>query len=341
MLRCVLNGLLRGRRGHSAVEYAILLGLLTLALGGGAVWLGVSSTRSLSSLAGQMTGPGTEISPTGGPGGNAVSPAAEEPPLKPMPDNGDRIAAASWGALALGAGAIGLGWFLQARRRRRRTRQVAPLGDIEVSDLVERFSAKRHQLLLLLSQDPTVLFRNQLAVRHVMTTELITAPPAATRQRIEELMLESHVRHMLVCGPGQQLLGVVSDRDLSSKPGRTAGELMSKQLKTVSSEALISPVITHLLQSGISSLPVVEDGRLCGILTTTDLILALQSVLQLWLHAASMMQGEVWEQEFMQKIQSQLDSGDGETCQGVKGVVESLMAQEQQDRCQEPASSTA
>ena len=238
MLRCVLNGLLRGRRGHSAVEYAILLGLLTLALGGGAVWLGVSSTRSLSSLAGQMTGPGTEISPTGGPGGNAVSPAAEEPPLKPMPDNGDRIAAASWGALALAHGAIGLGWFLQARRRRRRTRQVAPLGDIEVSDLVERFSAKRHQLLLLLSQDPTVLFRNQLAVRHVMTTELITAPPAATRQRIEELMLESHVRHMLVCGPGQQLLGVVSDRDLSSKPGRTAGELMSKQLKTVSSEAL-------------------------------------------------------------------------------------------------------
>ena len=38
------------------------------------------------------------------------------------------------------------------------------------------------------------------------------------------------------------------------------------------------------INAHISALPVVEEGRLCGILTTTDLVLALQCSLQLWLH---------------------------------------------------------
>ena len=142
---------------------------------------------------------------------------------------------------------------------------------------------------------------------------------------------------MLVCGPGQQLLGVVSDRDLSSKPGKTAAELMSNELRTISPDTLISPATTHLIHLGISSLPVVEEGRLCGILTTTDLILALQCVLQLWLHAASTMHGEVWEQEFMQKVQSQLDAADADICYGVKGVFESLLSQGQEGPSPSPS----
>ena len=325
MLRRLARKLLRARHGHSAVEYAILLGLLTLTLGGGVLWLGLASARSLAPLAGQMTGQLPATAPAGNPSGNAVLSAAEASQSKPLPDSGDRFAPASWGAFAFGAGVIGLGCVLLLHRRQRAAQQPFPQDDGELPDLAERFSTKRQYLLRLLSQDPAILFRNQLAVRHLMTTDVITVSPADTRQRIAELMRESHVRHLLVCGPGQQLLGVVSDRDLCSKPGKTAGELMSSRLSTVSSDTLISPATTHLIQTGISSLPVVDDGRLCGILTTTDLILAFQSLLQLWLHAASMMQGEIWEQEFMQKVQSQLDAADADTCFGVKGVFESLM----------------
>jgi CBS-domain-containing membrane protein len=138
-------------------------------------------------------------------------------------------------------------------------------------------------------------------------------------------MRDSQIRHMLVCDSEQRLLGIVSARDLSSRPGKTAAELMSRDVRTVSPDMLISPASTQFINMRVSSLPVVEDGRLVGILTATDLVLALQSVLQLWLHAASMMQGEVWEQEFMQSVQSHLDAADADTCCGVKGLIESLM----------------
>ena len=73
----------------------------------------------------------------------------------------------------------------------------------------------------------------------------------------------------------------------------------------------------------------VEEGRLCGILTTTDMILALQCVLQLWLHAAAMMHSETWERELMQAVQSRLADSDA-TC-GAAGVLQSLMAGTAQD----------
>lgn len=41
--------------------------------------------------------------------------------------------------------------------------------------------------------------------------------------------------------------------------------------------------ITHLVAGQISCLPVVDAGRVCGILTSTDLVLVAHAFLQLWL----------------------------------------------------------
>ncbi|MEI8375479.1 MAG: CBS domain-containing protein [Planctomycetota bacterium] len=324
-LRCLLRELLRGQRGQSAVEYSIFLAILISIAGGGLVWIGGSTARPFSSLAGKMTGHPPATSPTGNPSGNKVSSDTEESRFKAMYDIGDRHACIV-GGFALGAGVIVLGALLLRRLRRSKQQPIPPEDDErEVPDLTERFSTKRQELLCLLSQDPSNLFKNQLTVRHLMTTETLTVSSGATRQSIEDLMRKSHVRHLLVCGPGEQLLGIVSDRDLSSKPGTTAVELMCTKLKTISPDAFISPAITLLISARISALPVVEEGRLRGILTTTDLVLALQCSLQLWLHTATMMQGDIWEQEFMQKVQSQLDASETETCCGVRGVFEALM----------------
>ena len=40
------------------------------------------------------------------------------------------------------------------------------------------------------------------------------------------------------------------------------------------------PAASAMLERNISCLPVVKDGRLCGVLTTTDLIMTLQCCLQ-------------------------------------------------------------
>src|SRR5271157_2134878 len=231
--RSLGQGLFCGQIGHSAVEYAVLLGLLISTVGGGVVWLGISSRQSLMSLTGQMTGPLPATSSNGYGRGNAVSSRADDSPNEPMPFNRDRSSPVLCLSLALGSGAIGLGWVWLVRRRARGV-QLVPHDGNEAPDLQERFCTKRQHLLRLFAQDPTILLKNQLAVRHLMTTDIITVTSSTTRQLIREKMLEANVRHLPVCGPGQQLLGIVSDRDLSSKPGKTAGELMSAQLKTIS-----------------------------------------------------------------------------------------------------------
>jgi CBS domain-containing protein len=307
------------------VEYAVLLGLLMLAMGAGAAWLGGSSTRSLSFLTGRMSGQPQATSPADNPSGDTVSSRPEGAGLEPMAGNRASILPAPWVFLALGTVMIGLGYVLLVRKRYRCEQQMLPEDDSEVLNLEERFCTKRQHLLRLLSQDPAILFKNQFAIRHLMTTDIISVSPGASRQRVAEVMREEHVRHLLVCGPGQKLLGIVSDRDLRSKPGKTAGELMSTQVKTVSPDMLISPATTHVLHEGISSLAVVEDGRLCGILTTTDLILALQCLLQLWLHTAVTIQSEIWEQRLLETVHSQLAAAGPDTCCGVQGVVEPLL----------------
>ncbi len=231
-----------------------------------------------------------------------------------MPDKGDRSLWTSRASLALGGGMIGLGCVLLVRRYRRyrRKRQSIPENDSKAPDLVERFCAKRQHLLWLLSQDPAILLKNQLAARHLMTTDVTTVSPGTTRERTQELMREAHVRHLPVCGPGQKLLGIVSDGDLRGRPGKTAGELMTTQLKTVAPDMLISAATTHLIHAGISSLPVIEDGRLCGILTTTDLALALQCLLQLWLYTTAAVPSEVWGEKLLKTVQSQRNAAEAE-----------------------------
>jgi CBS domain-containing protein len=320
-LRRRMQGLLIRQGGQSAVEYAVLLGLLLLTLGSGAVWLGGISSHSLSPLAGEM--PATPHADQAA--GNSVAASTDGLHRESTRGSGDGGRQVPWVLFALSVAMSGFAWRLWIRRRCRCKQPAAPPDGVEPIDLQERFSAKRQDLLRRLIQDPSIMFRNQLAVRHLMTTDIITVSPGTTKQRTREIMLESHIRHLLVCGPDRQLLGIVSDRDLCGKHGTTAGDLMNTRLKAMSSDTLISPATTHLLQSGVSSLPVVEDGRLCGILTTTDLILALQCLLQLWLHTAGTMQSEAWEQEFMQTVQEQLDVADADTCRGVKGLFEALM----------------
>jgi CBS domain-containing protein len=227
------------------------------------------------------------------------------------------------------------------RRRRRRTcaaRELVPQSETEARDLESRLFPKRQELLRLFARDADLLLKNRLAVRDLMTAEVITIPPETSRHRMREMMDERHIRHLLVCGPRGELLGVVSDRDLCGNRGPAAQDLMHRTVRTVSPDTRISPAITYLVNEGISCLPVVEDGRLCGILTVIDLILALQCMLQLWLHTAQMMHSETWEQNFLEMVRAQANATEADTCIGLQGLWSTIAASngENQEASQAP-----
>jgi diguanylate cyclase (GGDEF)-like protein len=173
--------------------------------------------------------------------------------------------------------------------------------------LESRSRDKRQRLHQELLSDSSLLLKNRLEVRHLMTRELVIVPPSMPLDKMSELMQERRVHHLLVCGRGDELLGVVSDRDLHGQPGTTAQQVMSHPVLTVSHDMPLSSAISYLVNESVSCLPVVENGRLRGILTTTDLVLALQCTLQLWQRLGQVLQHDMtWSRE-LEKIAASLD----------------------------------
>lgn len=148
-------------------------------------------------------------------------------------------------------------------------------------ELQAKFVAKRHAILHYLAADAEQLAHGQIAVRQVMSTSMLTKRPEESADELRELMRESTVRHLVVCSDLGELLGVISDRDISHRTGDRVADLMTSHPITVSPDTPVSTVTTIMLARRISCVPVIEEGRLLGIVTTSDLLMALQCVLRL------------------------------------------------------------
>jgi diguanylate cyclase (GGDEF)-like protein len=167
--------------------------------------------------------------------------------------------------------------------------------------------SKRQQVMQELMGDSDLLLKNRLEVRHLMTRSLVTIQPSMSIDEMTKLMKEGRMHHLLVCNRAGDLVGVVSDRDLRITRGTTAQQLMTYPPMTCTSDTPITAAITFLTNENINCLPVVDRGRLCGILTTTDLVLTLQCTLQLWMRLAQVLQqNPSWSHE-LEKIAASLD----------------------------------
>lgn len=182
---------------------------------------------------------------------------------------------------AMGFLSIGL---LVALRSRRRLHTAPPEPHPEpatiLSELPEALFSKRQGLLHLFEQIQPHLSETPATVDLVMSPRLTKAEPDAKSEDLRQVMKEERLRHLLICDRQGKLLGVISDRDLA-KPGKTAEEIMTPAPVTVSPKTPLITAVTMLVNRRFSSLPVVEEGIPVGILTTTDILLAMQALVML------------------------------------------------------------
>jgi len=131
-----------------------------------------------------------------------------------------------------------------------------------------------------------------LLARDVMTVAPSCISPTTTTLELIGLFHAKQFRHLLVTCPEKGLLGIISDRDAlrclgpdkspnkSRLAGIAASEIMSTDLITIGPNTPLDRVVQIMVDQGISCLPVLVDGTPVGILTNTDLHMALQALLQ-------------------------------------------------------------
>lgn len=115
-------------------------------------------------------------------------------------------------------------------------------------------------------------------VREVMTTELVTLEPGEAVAKAAKRMRLSDVGDVLVARNGR-LEGILTDRDIvvrclaeDADPERTPVEAVcSSALATLSPDDDADDAVRLMGKKAIRRVPVVEDGRLVGVLSIGDL----------------------------------------------------------------------
>ena len=165
---------------------------------------------------------------------------------------------------------------------RRAVRSVDEEDDVASAsrELHDRVFQKRQEIFRILAKDMEILLlKSRLNVLHVMSRRVTSVAPQTPVDEVRRIMKEEHVRHLLVCR-NDELVGIISDRDLRKTEARTAEDLMTPNPVTVEPQTLLNPAITQMVQKRISCLPVVHEGAVVGVLTSTDLMMTLQCALQ-------------------------------------------------------------
>jgi acetoin utilization protein AcuB len=110
-----------------------------------------------------------------------------------------------------------------------------------------------------------------------MSRQPVTISPQDTLAEAEEKMRGRGCRRLPVVEAGV-LTGIISDRDLGPHRGHLAETrvtaAMTENPITVTSTSPMRDAVLCMLEHKIDSLPVVDDGKLVGIVTTSDVLKA-------------------------------------------------------------------
>jgi CBS domain-containing protein len=185
--------------------------------------------------------------------------------------------------LALVAGLMILCVVLANYAFRKPRRKPTPLSlhndsvdETQLATLPHALFEKRQKLFRRLSCLAEAGELHDVRVKHIMSLIPSTVLPTTEVTEIAQSMQEHRFRHILVADESQNLMGIISDRDVGQREGNTAEEIMSERITVVDPDCEAISAVTTMMNRGISALPVVVERKLVGILTTTDIMLIMQ-----------------------------------------------------------------
>lgn len=146
-----------------------------------------------------------------------------------------------------------------------------------------------------------------MQARDVMTREIVSVAPDATVLQAARLMLQHHISGLPVVEASGKLVGILSEGDFLRRretstqrrrsrwleflmgPGKIASEyvhshgsrvaeVMTEDVVTVGADATLEQIVELMEKHRIKRVPVLQDGKLAGIVTRSNLLHAMVSM---------------------------------------------------------------
>jgi CBS domain-containing protein len=188
-----------------------------------------------------------------------------------------------------------------------------------------------------------------MRVSDIMAREVVSVPPDASVREVASLMLERRISGVPVVDAEGRVLGVVSEGDLIRRPeidtdragrgwlsifvsdeerardfvkshGRRAREVMTQPAVCVAPETPLDEAVRVMERHHIKRLPVIDEGKLVGLMTRADLVRALLQQQHTPLPAQS-------DRELRQRVEALLRSEDWAGSAYINVVVEAGVVQ--------------
>lgn len=126
-------------------------------------------------------------------------------------------------------------------------------------------------------------------VADVMVAKVVTLSAHHSFDEVVRLMNDRHFRHCVIVNAHGKLAGVISDRDIlrslarnGNSRAKSLDQIMTPNPITVKRDTSILDAVSKILSKRINCLPVVDDeGAVCGIVTSTDLLKSYQQLLEM------------------------------------------------------------
>lgn len=144
------------------------------------------------------------------------------------------------------------------------------------------------QTVLSIKQNQPLKMKRREPISHIMTKNVLTVKVSDDLHEAIDLIKKNHIRHLPVLD-GHEIVGIISRTDINrltfsslfeNQEGAdeavlemlTIPQVMTQKPRTVEASLSIRDVAEILSSEEYHALPVVENGHLVGIVTTTDVI---------------------------------------------------------------------
>jgi predicted transcriptional regulator len=114
-----------------------------------------------------------------------------------------------------------------------------------------------------------------MIARDIMTRNVYTISPEASVQEVAQLLSRKSISGAPVIDNDGKIIGIVSEADIIGKVNRVAmcaADIMSPEIIFVDEETRIGEIAMLLVERNIKRVPVMQNGKLVGIVCRADIV---------------------------------------------------------------------